>query len=172
LVARFMEPAVDPVELTVGIALAVLLVGVAVYFAYRQQQTLKQLGQDTELSADDRHYLYRQVVRRLFGSVLMIVLAGFLVGWYFLPDMEALRPAEPDAEMPESVKQALRILTYYWIAALMVFLVVLVLAVYDMLATARYGARHRRQLVDDRRAALKADIERLQRDRHRLNGGL
>jgi hypothetical protein len=164
---------VDPVELTLGIGLAGLLVAVAGYFAYRQQQTLQQLRHDTDLTNDDRRYLHRQVVRRLFSSVLLVVLAGFLVGWYFLePDMDALRPVDPAAEMPESTKESLRFFAYYWIAAMLVFLVVLVLAVYDILATARFGARQRRQLDEDRRNTLKAEVERLQRDRHRLNGGL
>ena len=163
----------EPLELAFGIGLALLLVAVASYFGYRQQQTLKQLRHDTDLSLDDRRYLHRQVVRRLFNSALLIVLAAFLAGWYFLePDLEGLRPADPAAELPESAKQSLRFLTLYWITALLVFLVVMVLAVYDMLATARFGARHRRQLVDDRRAALQDEVERLQRDRHRLNGGL
>jgi len=165
---------VDPLELTLGIGLAGLLVAVAGYFAYRQQQTLRQLRHDTDLSLDDRRYLHRQVVRRLFSSVLLVILAGFLAGWYFLePDMEALSgPVNPAGEIPESAKEALRFFAYYWIAAMLVFLVVLVLAVYDILATARFGARHRRQLAEDRRATLEAEVERLQRDRHRLNGGL
>ena len=79
----------DPLELTLGMGLAGLLVGVAGYFTYRQQQTLQQLRHDTELTLDDRRYLHRQVVRRLFSSVLLVVLAGFLVGWFFL---------EPDAK--------------------------------------------------------------------------
>jgi uncharacterized membrane protein len=163
----------EPLELTFGIGLTVLLVVVAVYFGYCQQRTLIQLRHDTDLSLDDRRYLHRQVVRRLFGSVLMLVLAAFLIGWYFLePDLQALWTDDVGAELTENAKQSLRFLTYYWIAALMVFLVVVVLAVYDMLATARFGARHRRKLVDDRRATLKDEVERLQRDRHRLNGGL
>jgi len=110
-------------------------------------------------------------VRRLFSSALMLVLAGFLVGSYFL-DMEPPAPIDPAPEIPESAKESLRFFVFYWIATLLVFLVVVVLAIYDMLATARFGARHRRQLADDRRTALMDEVERLQRDRHRLNGGL
>jgi hypothetical protein len=164
---------VDPLELTLGIGLAGLLVAVAGYFAWKQQQTLQQLRHDTELTFDDRRYLHRQVVRRLFSSALLVVLAGFLIGWYFLePDMDTLKPVDAAAELTENAKEALRFFAYYWIAALLVFLVVLVLAVYDMLATARFGARQRRQLEEERRATLNAEVERLQRDRHRLNGGL
>jgi hypothetical protein len=163
----------EPLELTLGIALSLLLVAVAVYFGRRQRQTLQQLRHDTDMSLDDRRYLHRQVVRRLFSSALMLVLAAFLVGWYFFePDLQALRPVDPAADLTEEAKQTLRFLTFYWIATLLVFLVLVVLAVYDMLATARFGARHRRQLVDDRRATLKNEVERLQRDRHRLNGGM
>jgi hypothetical protein len=163
----------EPLELTFGIGLTVLLIAVAVYFGCRQWQTLQQLRHDTDMSLDDRRYLHRQVVRRLFSSALMLVLAAFLVGWYFLePDLQALRPVDPAAGLTEDAEQTLRFLTFYWIATLLVFLILVVLAVYDMLATARFGARHRRQLVDDRRATLKDEVERLQRDRHRLNGGM
>jgi hypothetical protein len=163
---------VDPLEFALGLCLAVLLAGVAVFFLHRQRQTVHLLRSDAQITLDDRRFLHRQVIRRTFGSLLLLVLAGFLVAWYFVaPDIEALRPEEPGAELSETAKQTLRFITYYWIGTLLVFLVVLVLAVSDLLATARFGARHGRQLEDDRRAALKAEVERL-RDRHHLNGGM
>jgi hypothetical protein len=165
------ELAVDSLELSLCLSLAALLVAIAGYFAYRQWQTLRQLRQDRQLSRDDRGYLYRQIVRRIFNSALLLILAGFLVGWAFLePDMQSLRPADPAAEMPESAKQTLRFITFYWIGALLVFLVVVVLAVSDLLATARFGARRVRQLEDDRRDALKAEVDRLRHDHRQLNG--
>ncbi len=161
----------DPVEITLGIGLAVLLVVVAVYFAFRQRQTFRQLRSDTTLSLDDRRYLYKQAVRRTASSALLFLLAGFIVGWFFLePALEELRPAGPVAELPESSKESLRLLTYYWIVALLVFLAVVLLAVYDLFATARFGARHHRQLEDARRAALQAEVERIRRERRGRNG--
>jgi hypothetical protein len=162
----------DLVELTFVIALAGLLVGIAVYFALRQTQTLRQLRHDPELSIEDRRYLYRQVVRRLVGSALLLVLAAFLIGCVFLlePGLESLRPANPDAEVPQSAKDSLRPWALYVIGGLLVLLMLMILAVYDLFATARFGARHHRQLEDDRRAVLQAEVERFRRDRHGLNG--
>lgn len=161
----------DPLELSAGIALAVLIVAIAVYFALQQRKTLAMLRHDTELSLADRRYWHRQVVRRLVSSVLLLVFAAMLVGWLIMqPTLDSLRPAEPVADMPESTKAWLRFFVGYVIAALLVFGLILLVAVLDFLATARYGARHRRLLEDDRRAALQEEVERLQRDRHGLNG--
>ena len=163
----------DPVELTYALGLAVLLIAIAVFFALRQRQTLAILRHDTEMATDDRRFLHRQVVRRLMSSALLFLLGPLLLGGFLLEaNLKELHPPEPLAEMPESAKESFRLLTGYWIATLLVFLTIMVLAVFDLVATARYGARKRRQLVEDRRAALEADVDRLQRDRHRLNGGL
>jgi hypothetical protein len=162
---------VDDYEMPMSIALAGLLVVIAVYFGYCQQQMLAQLRLDTDLPADDRRYLHRQAVRRLINSVLLLVLAGFFIGWCFIgPQAKELLQAEPGAEIPQEAKDSLRLVAAYVIGGLLLVLVVLVIAVVDLFATARYGARHRRQLVNDRRAALHAEVERLRRDRQGLNG--
>jgi hypothetical protein len=169
--------AVDPIALTSGIALSALLIAIAVYFAIRQRQTMVALRSDVGLSREDRHYLHRQAVRRLFNSALLVVLALMLLGGLFLEaNLNALHPeepiAEPGAPLPENVKESLHLLAGYWIITMMVFLAVMLVAVLDLVATARYAAQQRRQLVDDRRDALAEDVERIRRDRHGLNGGL
>ena len=161
----------DPLELSFGIALTGLIVAIAVYFALQQRKTLAMLRHDTGLSLDDRRFWHQQVVRRVVSSVLLFLFAAMLVGWLLLaPGLDALRPPEPVEEMPESTKESLRFFVGYVIATLLVFGLVLLVAVIDLLATARYGARHRRLLENDRRAALAEEVERLQRDRHGLNG--
>jgi hypothetical protein len=161
-----------PVAMIPSIVMAALLVAIAVYFGMRQRQTIAMLRHDTRLSRDDRGYLHRQAVRRLLNSALLIALAGFLVGGVFLEAGLDLHPVEPIDEPSESAKASVQLLVGYWITALMVLLGVMVVAVFDLVATARYGARQRRQLEDDRRAALQAEVERLRRDRRGLNGGL
>jgi hypothetical protein len=167
------EAAVELVAVLPSVVFAVLLVAIAIYFALRQRHTFALLRHETELSADDRRYLHQQAVRRLANSVLLIILAAFLVGGVFLEThLNELRPAEPLDEPPEAAKESLRLLTGYWITVLLVLLGVMLVAVFDLVATARYGAHRRRQLIDDRRAALEDEVERLRRDRHGLNGGL
>ncbi len=161
----------DPLELSAGMVLAGLIVAIAVYFALQQRETIAMLRRDTELSPADRRYWYRRVVRRLISAALLCIFAAMLIGHFFLwPSLDSLRPDAPVAEVPENAKESLRFFTGYWIAAMLVFGLALLLAVLDALATMRYGARHRRLLENDRRAALAEEVERLQRDRHGLNG--
>ncbi len=167
----------DPVALSFSIGLAALLIGIAIYFGLRQRQTLADLRHDTSLARDDRHYLHRQVVRRLVNSALLCLLGLMLVGGLILDaNLKELHPdepiAEPAVELPENVKESLRLLAGYWIAFMMMFLMMMLLVVFDMIATARYGARKRRQLEDERRATLADEVKQMRRDRHGLNGGL
>jgi cell division protein FtsB len=168
---------VDPAALTFGFALAALLIGIAIYFGLQQRKTLALLRHDIEMPRADRVYLHRQVVRRLINSVLLVVLALLLIGGLFLqPSLQDLNPgepvAEPGAKLPANARDSLNLLSAYWIGFLLVFLAMMVMAVLDLVSTARYGAQQRRQLEDDRRDALAAEVERLRRDRHGLNGGL
>ncbi len=153
-------------ELGIGLTLAGILIFLAVFFGLRQRHTLAQLRQDGQLSTDDRLYLVRQIRRRLICSVLMIVLAGLLVGGFFLPEVAAPAEGEP---ISEQAKDALRATSAYWIIALFVLLAILFLASFDFLATARFGMRRVRQLENDRRAVLEMEAARLRRRRQEMN---
>lgn len=185
----------DPTELTLGLALALLLIGIAGYFALRQlqtfrllradarrtpdgtnpeavmtDQTFRLLRADARLPHDDRRFLHQQAIRRLTCSVLMFALAGFLIGWFFLqPDFDALRPAVEGEPLPEEAKESLRFLTFYWIFALFLFLAVMALALLDLMATTRYGRQKQKQLEQHRREVLAAEAARFQDRRHELN---
>jgi hypothetical protein len=155
------------VELSIGLALAAILVVVAVFFGLRQRHTFTQLRQDAQMSAEDRLYYIKQIRRRLICSVLMIVFAGLLVGWFFL-DKGALTVAEGEP-LTEEAKESLRFITWYWIIALFVLLAILFLASFDFLATARFGLRRVRQLENDRRAVLEMEAAKLRRRRQEMN---
>lgn len=156
-------------QLGVGISLAAILVFVAVFFGWRQRLTLAQLRLDQQMSREDRLYYVKQVRRRLLCSLLLIVLAGLLIGWVWVDrDDAALRPAE-GAALTEETKDALRFFTWYWIIALSVLMAILFLASFDFLATARFGLRRMRQLEHDRRAALEMEVAKLRRRRQELN---
>ena len=156
-------------QLGIGMSLAAILVFVAVFFGWRQRHTLAQLRLDHQLSADDRLYFIKQIRRRLICSVLLIVLAGLLVGWFCLDrDMTTLRPVA-DQPLTEEAKDTLRFLTWYWITALGVLLAILFLAAFDFMATARFGLRRMRQLEHDRRTILEMEAAKLRRRRQELN---
>jgi hypothetical protein len=157
------------VQLPVGVALAFVLVFVAVFFGLRQRRTLGQLRGDTDMAEEERDYLTRQVRRRLFCSALLIVLAGFLLGWFFIEqDWPNLAPAEGEP-LSDEAKDQVRFFVFYWIAALLVLLVILFLASWDFLATARYGFARQKQLEQERRAMLEMEAAKLRRRRQELN---
>ena len=153
-------------ELGIGLTLAGILVFLAVFFGVRQRHTLAQLRQDGQLAKEDRLYFIGQVRRRLICSILMIIFAALLVGWFFLGDVAKPPEGEP---IPEDVKDSVRFITIYWIIALFVLLAILFLASFDFLATARFGMRRVRQLENDRRAVLEMEAAKLRRRRQEMN---
>ncbi|GEM_PF-5704214 len=156
-------------ELGIGIPLAAIIVFVAVFFGWRQRYTLAQLRLDPQLAAEDRLYYAKQIRRRMVCSVLLLVFAGMLVGWFFLDqDVGALRPAEGQP-LTEAAKASVRFITWYVIIALSVLMAILLLASFDFLATARFGLRRMRQLEHDRRAALEMEVTKLRRRRQEMN---
>src|SRR5687767_13185426 len=156
-------------ELSIGISLAAILVFVAVYFGWRQRATLAQLRHDVHMAPEDRLYYVKQIRRRLICSVLLIVLAGMVVGWFLLDrDVAALRPAEGQP-LTEEAKDAIRFIGGYWIIALGLVLIILILASFDFMATARFGMRRMRQLENDRRTILEMEAAKLRRRRQEMN---
>jgi hypothetical protein len=153
-------------EFVTGFVLVVALLGLAGYFGRRQFQIRRALAQDREMPAEERGYWMRQTRRRLICSVLMVLFAGFLVGWYFiephLPDLRLAAQQEPDKARP-----AWELVAYYWIAALLVLFGIFALAGMDFFATARYGMQQKKLLDDERRAALENEAARLRKQRNR-----
>jgi hypothetical protein len=150
-------------ELLFGVVLVVALVGLAGYFAWRQFQTRRGLIGDRALTPEERGYLIRQTRRRLVCCVLMVLFAGFLVGWYFLeqklPELQAV------AEEEGKTHPLVELLAYYWILALLVLFGIFALAGLDFFATARYGLHQKKLLEIERRTALEIDAARLRQRR-------
>lgn len=156
-------------ELGIGISLAVVLVFVAVFFGWRQRTTLAQLRHDVHIAPEDRLYYVKQIRRRLICSVLLILLAGMVVGWFFLDhDVTGLRPTEGQP-LTEEAKDVIRFVATYWIVALGLVLIILLLASFDFMATARFGMRRMRQLENDRRSILEMEAAKLRRRRQEMN---
>jgi hypothetical protein len=150
---------VEPLEITVALLIAAILVAVAAYFIVRQQQTLRTIRTDATMSAEQRAYLIRQIQRRLVGSILLFLLAGMLVGSFFL-DYEPLRkPIEQvPLEQQEIAKQAFRIISIYWMTFLMLLLVLLAIAVFDFWDTARFGVQQQKLLFQQHQEMLEAEL--------------
>ena len=150
-------------ELLFGILLALALFGLAGFFTWRQFKTRLALARDRTILPDERTYLIRQTRRRLLCSMLMLFFALFLVGWFFIePDDLKAVPGEDRDKVPFLVE----VLTYYWIAALLVLFGILALAGMDFFATARHGMQQKKLLEVERRTALEIEAARLRQQRN------
>ena len=149
----------DALEFTVGILIAIVLIATAAYFTHRQRVTLQLLRIDPSIPADQRRYLFKQCWRRLFGSLLLFLLAGMLLGSLFL-DYDLVR--KPFDELPlaeqEAAKLAFRLISIYWMTLLLLVLAVLALAVFDLWATARHSVQLQKQLLQEHQEMLAAEL--------------
>src|SRR5262249_9531370 len=151
---------VGQLEFAFGLVVVVVLVALGLFFSVRQARTLRQLGRQRDIADEERAYFLAQARRRLVASVLMLVLAGVVIGWYYIaPEyQEILQQARErenkDAPPNPEQKEFLQRFATYWIAALGVLFLFVVLAIFDILATLKYGVRKHRQLRDQHRAEL------------------
>jgi MFS family permease len=150
-------------EYIFGIALIIVLLGSAGYFAWRQKLTLRSLGDPNMLTPEDRLYVHKQVRRRMLCSVLMMALAGMLIGWFFIGG-ELVRQAPPPGD--EQAKPDVSWQLMYVIAALFILFTIVILAIIDLMATARFGLRHQRRLENERRQMLETQAAILRRERN------
>lgn len=147
--------------------LAALLVGVAAYFIRQQVTTLRQLKIGDPAPREDKIYLHKQVNRRLLCSLLMILLAGMLLGSLFLDDWLRGPPLDQEqidrlevGQLDKEKREVAGAKVVYWVAILFLLFVMLFLAILDLMATARFGLRQHRQLESERKAILQAEVAR------------
>jgi len=164
----------SPNELGSILVLAVLLLGLAVYFGRQQLRVLRGLGSPDALGADDRRYVLKQAYRRLFCTALLVVFAGLLIGWLFLEpgqrqvreEVRAAQAVDPNVRLTEEQKDSVRIVVAYWIGALLVLLVLLICAAMDFWSTARYGLSQHRKLLAAQREMLQQHTAQRRQERN------
>jgi hypothetical protein len=104
----------------------------------------------------------------------MLVFAGLLLGWIVLDSQyreiqEQVREAQkqdPQPPLTEEQRGFARLFSTYWIAALLVLLVLVALAALDFWATARYGLSQHRRLQADHRALIQQEVAQRRRERN------
>jgi hypothetical protein len=150
--------------------MAIVLVGMALYFGWRQRAAQQAMAFNTNVSREQRLYVLRQTQRRFFGSALLMVLAGLLIGSLFL-DYDVLR--RPINEVPlaeqEAAKEIVRLVSFYWMSFLLLLMALLALAVIDLWATARHGVQMQKKLFQEHQEMLKADLAEHRQRRAEMN---
>jgi len=160
---------VNPLELAVGGALAVSLVLLAVFLGSRIRVVRKSLRERTDLATDERIYLHGQVRRRTWCVVLLAAIALLIVGSYFLePTIRDLAP-EGEQKMTEAQRSRINFFAFYWGSAVVMLFFLLGAALFDAVATAKFGLRQRRQLEETHRQELQAEAARIRQRRAELN---
>ena len=159
-----------PIEVGIGVALVLVLTVLAGYFGWRQWQTHSLLQQIHSFPPLERDFLRGQVRRRTLCCILLALFAIVLAGWFVMEaDFRELGPqfknAAEDDEAKQSLQTSLWFYTSYMIFALVLLMIIIGLAAADLLATARYGLKHKRKLLNDHHALLALEAARL-RQKH------
>ncbi len=162
---------VPSAEFLFAAVLVIALLALAVYYGWREVQTLRLLKDPSALEPDERRYRRARAWRRLTNSVLMAVLAFLLLGSYFLgmeqratalAGLVRRNAAPPTAEQ----QQFLNRYGALWGAFAVIFLAVVCIALYDAWAIRRFWVRNYRQIQADRRAMIKEEVARIRTQRN------
>lgn len=164
-------------QIVFGVALVVVLLVLAVFYAWRQILLLRRVPNS---GSDESRFQRSLAVRRLVNSGLMVVLALLLAGALVfleqpaqdLADQQDARElAGKDTKLAGAEKEFARAYSIYWIAFLLVFLAVVVLAGADLVAIRRYAVEQFRKLREDRRAMIERETARLREERSNRHNG-
>lgn len=158
----------------VFIAFALLLVVLAIAFAWHNLRALRLLKPKEQMPPEDWRYYRRQSYRRLFGCGLMVLLAALLIGLFFVDqeldqfgdrgEQAQAQGVKPD--VAETDKDALSFYLLYTFTVIIVVLVLLGVALIDLMAIRRFGMRHRKRIREDREGLLQRQLSLLRRSKN------
>jgi hypothetical protein len=162
-----------PHEFVSGAFLVVLLVGIVGYFSWQELRNLRRLRLEPTMPDDDRRRIRYRALRRLFCCVLLLVLAGLLIGNYFI-DRGRARIMEPgddqEPTMSPQQREFIKVYSYYWIVLLLVLLSVILVVGYDLWSLLRWSVREQRRLKEDHREMLEHEVAAYLRQRNGHKG--
>jgi cytochrome bd-type quinol oxidase subunit 2 len=166
----------ETAQLMAYVIAAGLLV-LAWYFGRQQLLSLRQLRTDAAVSPEDRRYARNQAWLRLGCCGLMLVLAGLVAGAYASGmehratelgrAIQAQRDRGEEVQLTPEQQAFRRLWASYWIAVLLLLLVILILAGIDIVGIWRYRRRHLREIAAERREVIQEQVAIL---RSRRNG--
>jgi heme A synthase len=161
-------------QILLTVLLSTVLIVLAVVYGWRQLRLLRELSWTDHASEEDRRYHERQGWRRLFNSGLLVILAALLAGSLFIEnraqqladERAAARARDPEAPLEGEQRQFVNFYAGYWIAILLVLLLVIGVALVDLMAIRSYGRRHYREIQADRRAMIEQEVANLRQQRN------
>jgi hypothetical protein len=154
---------------TTSLVLSIAVAAIAVALGARQWS--EQAAREADLPADDRKHFARQDLRRWIGVVLMLVLAvGVFAGSRMAPTVSTV-PLEAGARLgwqalagpwiePLVLRRANIRFVAVWAGLIVLIPALLVLALFDWLATRRYAQRQRRSMARQRLEILRDTFRR------------
>jgi hypothetical protein len=161
------------VERFFGIFWVIVPLVVATVIAWRQVRAWDWQRAQPDLSADDRRYFRRQVLRRLALCLLLILAAALLGGLYGMGILDELQrlndvgeTAQAEGRKLTAEEQAFVSFAFKYVGCiLIVVLLILIVGCIELAAIRRYGMRHRRRIREDRQAMLRRQLPELYRER-------
>lgn len=132
----------DESGVRIGLALAAGLLTLAYAFAWKQKAD-RQARAGEDLSSEDASYFARRDVRRTAGTIILALIGfGMLAGSMLHPRRQGM------------------LFIGTWLAVGGLVCVSLVLALIDWGANRGFALRHRRMLIEERRALIEAELRR------------
>lgn len=155
-------------EVVFAAVLALILLGMSIYFGVRQLRELKRIP-TLNLPEEELRHERRQAWRRLFCCGLTLLLALLLPALvaYWEPVNEQLRDRiDPAAEITPDQRLVVRVYLGGWLVFLLLLLLLLLLAGIDLWVNRLHGLRQYRKLSADRRAMIERQANRLRGQRN------
>jgi ABC-type Fe3+ transport system permease subunit len=152
--------------------LIVLILGIVAFFSWQEVQNLRRLRGDKLASLDDAKRIRYRAARRLFCCLLMLVLAGLLMGNYFIDRSREviLEPDDGSGAMSDDQRAFTQFYSAYWIAILLLLLLVILIVGYDLWSLRRWGLREQLRLHQEHRERLEHDVSQYLRQRNGHKG--
>jgi hypothetical protein len=142
--------------------------GIVGYFGWQEISNLRRIP-TSPVSNDERRRTRFRAWRRLFCCFLLLLIAGLLVGNYFV-DQSRVRIMEPGEEtgvtMNEEQRQFWQFYSYYWIVICLLLLAVILIVGYDLWSLRRWGLNEQRRLNRDHREMLEHEVATYLRQRN------
>ncbi len=141
----------------VGLVLAALVLAAAAFLGWRQWRDVRT--RPPGLSSADEGHFARQDLRRLLGTIILVLIAAAMAAGAWIPDRIG--------------GQVNQLFIDLWAGIALMMVVLLLLALLDWISTRLYAHRQRKRLTDEGLSIVEAELRAriaLQRAQRREEG--